>query len=298
MRIASGLKAWPLDTRESHDGPALDRIRSAVVLVLIAAIGGCLAQTAVEWRRGEQLQARLRVSTLGSLRQGVADEGPEKVLSLIVAGHLFGIAVAPKADADVGPTLSQWVLTGTIAGKTPESGSAILGESAANVHLHTTGQDITPGYRLVQVFPERVTVEHNRERFSLELPRGSGASLGSLGPGRTIADRAAGPKRRSRAADEAPDWNPGEAPALLLLQPRPHIAPDGKYAGMEVSGRNSTRLGLQVDDVVTQIDGRPIDSHDAALTALQNLSMTGQATATVQRNGSTLTVALRMPDED
>jgi len=296
MRIASGLKAWALATRDSQSSQTLDRMRSAVVVVLIAAIGGCLAQTAVEWRRGEQLQSRLRVPGPGAVRLGVADDGPEKMLSLIVAGHLFGASVAPKPDADVGPSLSQWVLTGTIAGTTPESGSAILGESAAKVHLHTAGEDIAPGYRLAQVFPERVTVEHDGERFSLQLPHGSGM-LDSLGPGPVVADHA-GPTRRSLPQGQAPEWDPGEPPALIILQPRPHIAPDGKYAGMEISGRNAVRLGLQVDDVVTQVNGRPIDSQDAGLTALQNLSTTGQATATVLRNGVTLQMALRMPDGD
>jgi general secretion pathway protein C len=296
MRIVGALKAWALAKRDVQSGPTSDLMRSAVVVVLIVAIGGCLAQAAVEWRRGEQLQARLRAPAIVSVRQGVADDGPDKVLGLIVAGHLFGASVSPKSDADMGPSLSQWVLTGTIAGATPDSGSAILGESAAKVRLHTAGENIAPGYRLAQVFPERVTVEHNGERFSLELPHGSG-TLVSLGPGPVVADRA-GPMRRSLPQGQAPEWDPGEPPALIILQPRPHIAPDGKYAGMEISGRNASRLGLQVDDVVTQVNGHPVDSQDAGLTALQNLSTNGQATATVVRNGVTLQMALRMPDGD
>ena len=93
----------------------------------------------------------------------------------IVNANLFGIA-APDPGAAPAAASGNLLLAGTLAGRTPEQGWAILGPSQQTARVYATGATLPGGARLVAVYADRVILERAGRREYLVLPRLSGAA--------------------------------------------------------------------------------------------------------------------------
>jgi len=209
---------------------------------------------------------------------------PAVDLAAIVNAHLFGVAAATGDPGDAPATSANLTLAGTLAGRDPEQGWAIIGASGQTARVYATGASLPGGTRLLAVYPDRVILERNGARESLVLPRLSGGSGGMAGayapPAATPAASLADSVRQLVAE------NP--AAANELLRPQPVFA-GGSLRGYRVyPGRNRAQfasLGLQPGDLVTAVNGAALDDPNRGLEIIRGIGQGGAVMLTIDRNG-------------
>jgi general secretion pathway protein C len=219
----------------------------------------------------------------------VAATGPSFDLQSILNAHLFGVAGAPDPGATdpnaVAATQMNLVLVGTIAESNPERGYAIIGDSAATAKVYAVGKTITGGTKLHSVYPDRAILDRGGRLEALLLPRKfTGAGL-TPPPALPTAqgDPMLGDQLRNLAA-----LNPGAITEIIRPQP---VFANGQQRGYRVyPGRNRTqftKLGLMPGDLVTAINGTPLDDAARGMEILQTMNSATDVTVTVERNGQT-----------
>src|SRR6185312_5026619 len=212
------------------------------------------------------VQAALIVTDLTGGKAGVpaaSSTPPPPVARLNVAeianGALFG---APKAAsdgnaADARPTNIPLVLTGVIAVQDPKNGLAILGENAQAAKVYAVGDSVPGGVKLHSVYNDRVILDRNGSLESLALPRQGNGALPTAPPPTAAlpAENPIAERMRQLVSSE---------PGIIsdIMRPQPVFA-QGKQRGYRVyPGRNRqafVRLGLRPGDLVTAINGTPLD---------------------------------------
>jgi general secretion pathway protein C len=208
----------------------------------------------------------------------------------IVNAHLFGQANAP-ADANpntVATTQMPLFLVGTIANTDPARGYAIIGDSPSSAKVYSVGKTITGGTKLHSVYPDRAILDRGGKLEALLLPKkfvGGGMSAATPA-GANPADPMLGDRLRQLAAN-----NP--AAITDVMRPQPVFA-NGQQRGYRVyPGRSRAvfnRLGLLPGDLVTAINGTPLDDPSRGMDVLQTLNSAPTATVTIERNGTTVQV--------
>jgi general secretion pathway protein C len=208
----------------------------------------------------------------------------------IVNAHLFGQANAPAAGStdpnSVAATQMPLVLVGTIANTDPTLGYAIIGESAAAAKVYAVGKTITGGTKLHSVYPDRAILDRGGKLEALLLPKkftGGGMSAAAPPP-------AGAPMLGDRLRDLASN-NMGAITDILRPQP---VFANGQQRGYRVyPGRNRAqfnRLGLLPGDMVTAINGTPLDDASRGMEILQTMNTASSVTMTVERNGESVQV--------
>ena len=211
-------------------------------------------------------------------------------VNAIVNAHLFGTATAP-ANADpnqVAATQMPLVLVGTIANTDPQLGYAIIGESPASAKVYAVGKTITGGTKLHSVYPDRAIIDRGGKLEALLLPKkfqGGGLTAGMPSPG-GMPDPLLGERLRQLAQS-----NPGAITEILRPQP---VFANGQQRGYRVyPGRNRAmfnKLGLLPGDMVTSINGTPLDDPARGMEILQTMNSAANVTVTVERNGESMQV--------
>lgn len=216
-------------------------------------------------------------------------------VAVIANAHLFGAHAAPAAaDAANAPqTDMRLVLTGVIAGEDPSTGVAILGESASSAKVYGTGDTLPGGAKLHAVYADRVILDRNGQLESLPLPHQFSAGSGSNVAVPVASDDEDNPpvERVRRLIAEQP------GAVSEIMRPQPVFA-QGKQKGYRVyPGRNRqafVRLGLRPGDLVTAINGTPLDDPSRGQEIFQTLSSASEARVTVMRNGRQQDLSLNM----
>lgn len=267
--------------RPASGGAGLAAAAPSIVTVLFAVV--IAAQlAALVWR------------TFGSTDEGdavpapdVAPPAPAVDLAALVNGHLFGIA-AESGDPNEAPaTTANLTLTGTLAGREPEHGWAIIGASGQSARVYSTGASLPGGSKLFAVYPDRVILERGGARESLLLPRLTGVGGGPM-PQRAVA-RSGGGESGGSLADNVRQLlvqNPQAGGELLRPQP---VFAGGSLRGYRVyPGRNRAQfssLGLQPGDLVMAVNGAALDDPNRGLEILRGVGQGGPVTLTVERGG-------------
>lgn len=212
-------------------------------------------------------------------------------IATIVNAHLFGEASAPAGAADpnsVAASQMPLFLVGTIANTDPTLGYAIIGDSPATAKVYGVGKTITGGTKLHSVYPDRAILDRGGKLEALLLPKkfqGSGMSA-AVPPSANPADPMLGDRLRQLAAS-----NP--AAITDVMRPQPVFA-NGQQRGYRVyPGRSRAvfnRLGLLPGDLVTAVNGTPLDDPSRGMDVLQTLNSAPTATVTIERNGTTVQV--------
>jgi general secretion pathway protein C len=206
-------------------------------------------------------------------------------VAAITSAHLFGEAPverSPQGDAATAQQTSlPLVLVGIIAADDPKDGLAILGENAAGAKVYAVGDNVPGGAKLHQVLSDKVIIDRNGVLESLMLPR-------ALQPG-------AAPPSTAALQTEAPIMDRMRKlitndPGLMadIMRPQPVFAA-GKQKGYRVyPGRNRQafqRLGLRPGDLVTAINGTPLDDPARGQEIFSTLGASSEAHITVTRGG-------------
>jgi general secretion pathway protein C len=213
---------------------------------------------------------------------------PPLDIGTLVNSHLFGnAAVQASGDAANAPATSMpLVLAGLLATEDPKEGMAIIGESAQAAKVIAVGQQVPGGAQLHSVYNDRAIIDRAGALESLYLPRRTG--------GPTPMAAAAPPPPAGAESNEAMVERMrrlvSEDPGLIgqVMRPQPVFA-GGKMRGFRVypgSNRQAfARMGLRPGDLVTAINGTPLDDKDRAQEIFNTLGSSTDARVTVTRNG-------------
>jgi general secretion pathway protein C len=259
----------------------------AVSAVLVVVLAWQLVQLA--WAL---LGAQGRQAPAATVANAPMSARPAVDVGTIVNAHLFGEVNAPAGPADpnaVAATRMPLVLVGTIANTDPELGYAIIGESAQSAKVYAVGKTITGGTKLHSVYPDRAILDRGGKLEALLLPKkfqGGGVSASASPAGGGPPDAMLGERLRQLAAN-----NPGAITEILRPQP---VFANGQQRGYRVyPGRNRqqfSKLGLLPGDMVTAINGTPLDDPSRGMEILQTMNSASSVTVTVERNGETVQV--------
>jgi general secretion pathway protein C len=257
-------------------GGAAARLSAAapavVSVVLVVALAAQLASLA--WKLLVPPQPQAPPADVAAPAQG-----PNVVT--IVQAHLFGSA-APQGGQATPNTNLRLTLAGTLAGPDPAVGWAIIGESAQAARLYATGASLPGGARLKEVYADRVILDRGGKLEALPLPR--------LAGGAALPVAYSQPARQPTLAESVQNLvrqNPGAVSEIIRPQP---VFSGGQQKGYRVyPGRNRAQfasLGLMPGDLVTAVNGTPLDDPNRGLETLRGIGAGGAVTLTIERNGS------------
>lgn len=256
---------------------------------------GALLVIALAWQLVQATWLFLGAGGSGQVAGGNAQPRPASStavvdLNSLVNAHLFGVASSEPNPADVNAapqTQMNLVLTGTMASADPQKGYAIVGESATSAKTYPTGATLRPGTKLHSVFTDRVILDNGGKLETLVLPRQfAGAGM----PVRTPVATSNGVGDELRRIAET---NPGAFTTVVRPQP---VFANGVQRGYRVyPGRDRklfANLGLQPGDLVTSVNGTPLDDPSRGMEIFNSLNSAAQVSVTIERNGQTQQLSL------
>jgi general secretion pathway protein C len=201
------------------------------------------------------------------------------------------VAAASQDPRNAQQTTLPLVLTGIISADDPQNGLAILGQNAASAKVFAVGDNVPGGAKLHLVYADYVLIDRGGTIEKLLLPHQ--ALPGGAPPTSNILNNAEPPvSERMRKLIT-------EQPALLadVMRPQP-VFNNGKQTGFRVyPGRNRmafVKLGLRPGDLVTAINGTPLDDPDRGQEIFRTLGTSPEAHVTVTRNGQQQDVVLNL----
>lgn len=276
-------------SRASVQGPWL------VCLVLAALIAVEFARIALGFLGSAPLQ---EISGKPAQSRQAAGAQPALDLTPIVSGHLFGIATATDSPANPGDapaSTANLVLAGTIATQDPKHGIAIISDGGPS-RVYSVG-DSVGGARLHSVFMDRVLLDRGGTLESLTLPRtldgrvaAAPKATGVFGPNSRVTSVAENLRRRVQQ-------EPGFLNEIMRTVPS-YDNRAGKLRGFRAyPGRNRiifSKLGLKPGDLVTAINGTPLDDPQHSQEVLNTIQNSDHATVTIDRAGQRQDITLNL----
>ena len=274
-------------SRLQGNGPRL------MSLVLALLIGVELVQIAVSLFGGGQVRSPQPVSTNTSIRAPHAGFDAQSVIS----AHLFGIAVADPSTQDPAnapQSTANLLLTGTIATSDPKRGVAIISDGGP-AKVYSVGDNVG-GASLHSVYLDRVILDRGGALETLLLPR-------LLGPGMRgapVVRRTGGDPRTAAAVDNIRRMvqkDPGLLDQVMRTVPSYDNAA-GKLRGFRAyPGANRqifSTLGLKPGDLVTAINGTPLDDPQHSQEVFNTIQTSDHVTVTVERGGQKQEISLNI----
>jgi general secretion pathway protein C len=274
-------------SRLQGNGP---RLLSLALAVLIAVE---LARAAISLLSGGPVKSPQPVLT------GVAPRAQHAGLDVqsVVSAHLFGVAAPDPSAQD--PTnapqsTANLVLTGTIATQDPKRGVAIISDGGP-AKVYSVGDNIG-GASLHSVYLDHVILDRGGQLETLLLPR-------LLGPGMNappLVRRTAGDPRTVAAVDNIRrlvQQDPSILDQVMRTVPSYDNAA-GKLRGFRAyPGRNRqifNKLGLKPGDLVTAINGTPLDDPQRSQDVFNTIQTSDHVTVTIERGGQKQEITLNI----
>jgi general secretion pathway protein C len=213
----------------------------------------------------------------------------------VAAAHLFGAAVADPSTQDPGNaplSSANLILAGTIATQDPKRGIAIISDGGPS-KVYAVGENVN-GATLHSVYLDHVILDRGGTLETLLLPRllAGGARL----PVRTGPVTA----RSSDAVDNVRrmvQQDPGLLDQVMRTVPSYDNAA-GKLRGFRAyPGRNRNifnKLGLKPGDLVTAINGQPLDDPQHSQEVFNTIQSSNTVTVSVERGGQKQDITLNV----
>ena len=277
-----------LDTRTTE---WLSRVQangpSAVAWVLGALIAVELARIAVALLSGPVKSPQPVVTATAPRAR------PGANVQAVVSAHLFGVAVADPTtqDPNNAPLSSaNLALAGTIATQNPKKGIAIISDGGPS-KVFAVGDNVS-GASLYSVYLDHVILDR-------------GGNLGGNSPAlpRLFAGGSLAAPRRAAAADVRTAQTTQSVNSILHQVMRPVAAYDsdaGKFRGFRAyPGRNRamfTELGLKPGDLVTAINGQPLDDAQRSEAVFNTIQTAASVTVTIERGGNRQDINFNVAD--
>lgn len=181
-------------------------------------------------------------------------------------------------------------------------GAAIIANGNGEQQNYAVGDEIAPGVTLKAVHFDHVVISRSGVNENLFIDQSQQAQSPQITPATpdvgddAAAGQAEGPPSEPSAESAAPP--PSDA-IMKGIDFVPHLE-RGRVTGVVVrpanDGKGFVRAGFRPGDIITQVNGQPITS-SADLTALRRDIRPGaRISLTVERGGTTVPIALLLPD--
>src|ERR1700730_7190564 len=215
----------------------------------------------------------------------------------VVSAHLFGVAAADPSredPANAPQSSANLVLAGTIATQDPKRGVAIISDGGPS-KVYSVGDNVG-GATLHSVYLDHVILDRGGALETLLLPR-------LLGPGMrapAVVRRSGGDPRTVAAVDNIRrmvQQDPGILDQVMRTVPSYDNAA-GRLRGFRAyPGRNRqifNKLGLKAGDLVTAINGTPLDDPQRSQDVFNTIQTSDHVTVTVERGGQKQDITLNI----
>lgn len=288
MRLSSAMPSVKdMQTLNSQQWLALGSKYAPLAVCVLATLGIAWQASKLTWLLVAKPTAE--VSSPIPVSRSPAPASSQVDVQTIVGAHLFGSPIAVNPDAATLPrSQTNLVLAGTVALEDPKAGYAIVGENAANAKFYKVGA-VVGGASLHSVYPDRVVLDSSGTLEALPLPR----SMASTATVNARPTPAPAPNRVGDNLRRLAESNPTAIAEMLRAQP---VFSGGTQKGYRVyPGRDReqfTRLGLQPGDLITSVNGAPLDDPSRSAEILNTLNSSTAVTVTVERGGSTRQLTL------
>jgi general secretion pathway protein C len=214
----------------------------------------------------------------------------------VAQAHLFGQAAAPDdpslANAAEAPeTQLNLQLRGVVAALDERFAHAIIADSGGAEKVYFLKDAVPGGAVLHQVQADRVILSRGGVLEALLLPRlTEGGSAAYTPPRPTVTPLS---RRTPGSLQEMFNQNPNSFTEIIRPQP---FMPNGQLKGYRIyPGRNREQfvaLGLQPGDLVTEINGMPLNNPRESMEMFRALADTNSVMVTLERNGQAQTMTL------
>src|SRR5258706_2041876 len=251
--------------------------------------------------------ARIAISLLGGgpvkspqpAVAGVAPRAQHTGLDIkgLSAAHVFGIPAPdprPRAPAKAPQSTANLVLAGTIATEDPKRGVAIISDGGP-AKVYSVGDNVG-GATLHSVYLDHVILDRGGVLETVLLPR-------LLGPGMNappVVRRTGGDPRTVAAVDNIRrlvQQDPSILDQVMRTVPS-YDNTAGKLRGFRAyPGRNRqifNKLGLKPGDLVTAINGTPLDDPQRSQDVFNTIQTSDHVTVTIERGGQKQDITLNI----
>lgn len=302
--MQAGIRRHPVQVVTNHiarlarqlNAKALDRLALVASLLLVLLLAHALAR--LTWvilpAPGQALPPPPAAAPATQARADYRQ---------IAALHLFGQAVqtsAPgEAPIDAPETRLNLTLRGILFNTLPELTRAIISAPGRDDEIYRTGAQVPGGAVIEQIYADRVMLLRNGQFETLRLPEESAiAPRGAAAPGQA--------RSRSRVAAGAAGGLAGVRQDIVAnpqnvanyIQGEPVNRAGGGIVGFRVfPGQNRAvfeQSDLREGDIITNVNGIPLDGLDKAAEAMAQLASANAVTVTVLRDGAEHTLQIQL----
>jgi general secretion pathway protein C len=258
-------------------------------LGLAALIGVELVRMAVSLFGGGPVRSPQPVPT----RSAVAAPNAGFDTQSVVSAHLFGTVPADDDARVVRETTANLVLAGTIATTDPKRGVAIISD-AGPAKVYSVGDNVG-GATLHSVYLDHVLLDRAGVLETLLLPRLQGAGMRAP----PVVRRGGDPRTVAAVEDirRRVQQDPGLLDQVMRTVPSYDNAA-GRLRGFRAyPGRNRqifSKLGLKPGDLVTAINGTPLDDPQRSQEVFNTIQTSDHVTVTVERGGQKQEISLNI----
>lgn len=206
------------------------------------------------------------------------------------------------AEMEAPETQLNLELRGVLATEIPEMAMAIIASGRGDDQSYRVGDSIDSGASLRAVYSDRVILERGGDLETLRLPRDDeGMSNLSNNDRRNGDHPSSSSDQEVTVPDELVDLRSTiqENPERItdVIRPTPHHV-DGEMVGFRIfPGRMREQfqaLGLQAGDIVTAINGQPMDSPAAGMSLMNELQDATSVELTIDRGGRETSISISL----
>lgn len=231
--------------------------------------------------------------TMRPANPGAAPPTRSLDLAGLLNAHIFGRSAqdAAASGSNAPQTALALVLTGVLAQSDAEKGLALVGETAATAKVHAVGDMLPGGAKLHGVYLDRVVLDRGGTLESLMLPRQAAPA------GLSMSQQA--PPLAGSTGDRVRQLVQQDPNALAsLLRWQQVFNREGRMSGVRVYPERNpasfAKLGLRPGDLITSINGTPLDDASRGDEILRSLGSMPEAKVSVVRNGRTTDLMLNL----
>jgi general secretion pathway protein C len=273
----------------------LPAISSLVLAVLIAWYISRLAwallpaHTEFDWNVRSPVSNSLSIST----------DTPQADYLAVANAHIFGVPgkeAVIEQTTDAPDTSLNLKLRGAIAATDPAYAHAIIADGSGNDNVYFVNDKLPGGAVLHEIQMDRVILNRAGRLEALRLPKLS-EGLGKPTPraGRSALNLI--PPPRGSTSTSATLSRP--AGFTDIMRPQPFM-PNGEMKGYRIyPGRDRRKfasLGFRPGDLVTAINGQPLNDLQRGIEVFKSLGSAAQLSLTIERSGNPLVLTLDTAD--